>query len=51
MLYVGQDVFIPIVFSILVFYVIVGLTPLLHRIPIACGASPARSWPFRSRPS
>ena len=28
-LYIGKDVFVPVVFSILVFYVIVGLTRLL----------------------
>ena len=33
-LYIGQDVFVPIVFSVLVFYVIVGLTRLLRRIPL-----------------
>lgn len=32
-LYIGKDVFVPVVFSILVFYVIVGLTRLLHRVP------------------
>ena len=32
-LYIGQDIFIPIVFSIMVFYVIVGLTRLLGRLP------------------
>jgi AI-2 transport protein TqsA len=33
-LYIGQDVFVPIVFSVLVYYVIVGLTRLLHRVPV-----------------
>ena len=33
-LYIGKDVFVPVVFSILVFYVIVGLTRLLHRVPV-----------------
>jgi len=33
-LYIGKDVFVPIVFSILVFFVIVGLTRLQSRIPI-----------------
>ena len=33
-LYIGQDVFIPIVFGILVFYVVVGLTRLLARVPL-----------------
>jgi predicted PurR-regulated permease PerM len=32
-LYIGQDVFIPVVFGILVFYVVVGLTRLLSRVP------------------
>ena len=32
-LYVGKEVFVPIVFSILVVYVIVGLTRLLVRVP------------------
>jgi AI-2 transport protein TqsA len=34
-LYIGKDVFVPIVFSILVFYVIVGLTRLLAKVPLA----------------
>ena len=33
-LHVGKDVFIPIVFSMLVVYVIVGLTRLLGKIPV-----------------
>ena len=33
-LYIGQDVFIPIVFGILVVYVIVGLTRLLGKVPL-----------------
>jgi AI-2 transport protein TqsA len=33
-LYIGQDVFIPVVFGILVFYVVVGLTRLLSRVPL-----------------
>jgi len=33
-LYIGKDVFVPIVFSILVFYVIVGLTRLLTKVPL-----------------
>ena len=33
-LYVGQNVFIPVVFGILVFYVVVGLTRLLSRVPL-----------------
>ncbi|HQR10005.1 MAG TPA: AI-2E family transporter [Casimicrobiaceae bacterium] len=32
-LYIGRDVIIPIVFGVLVFYVIVGLTRLMGRIP------------------
>src|SRR5271169_5644185 len=32
-LYIGKDVFVPIVFSVLVVYVIVGLTRLLHQLP------------------
>jgi len=32
-LYVGRDVFVPIVFSVLVVYVFVGLTRMLSRIP------------------
>jgi AI-2 transport protein TqsA len=32
-LYIGKEVFVPIVFSVLVVYVIVGLTRLLDRIP------------------
>jgi AI-2 transport protein TqsA len=32
-LYIGKDVFIPIVFGILVVYVIVGLTRLLGKVP------------------
>jgi AI-2 transport protein TqsA len=34
-LYIGKDVFVPIVFSILVFYVIVGFTRLLAKVPAA----------------
>jgi len=34
-LYIGKDVFVPIVFSILVFYVIVGFTRLLAKVPFA----------------
>ncbi len=41
-LYVGQEVFIPIVFSILVVYVIVGLTRLLERIPVVGPALPVQ---------
>jgi AI-2 transport protein TqsA len=33
-LYIGQDVFVPIVFSILVYYVIVGFTRLQSRVPV-----------------
>jgi AI-2 transport protein TqsA len=33
-LYIGRDVFVPIVFAILAVYVIVGLTRLLGRIPV-----------------
>ena len=33
-LYIGQDVFVPIVFSIMVYFVIVGLTRLLCRVPV-----------------
>ncbi len=33
-LYVGQAVFVPVVFSVLVVYVIVGLTRLLQKIPL-----------------
>jgi len=33
-LHIGKDVFVPIVFSVMVFYVIVGLTRLLHRVPV-----------------
>jgi AI-2 transport protein TqsA len=33
-LYIGQDVFVPIVFSILVYYVVVGLTRLQARVPV-----------------
>lgn len=40
-LYIGRDVFIPIVFSILVFYVIVGLTRLLARLPVIGPVLPA----------
>lgn len=32
-LYIGQNIFIPIVFSVLVVYVIIGMTRLLARIP------------------
>jgi AI-2 transport protein TqsA len=32
-LYIGKDVFVPIVFGVLVVYVIVGLTRLLYRVP------------------
>lgn len=32
-LYIGKDIFVPIVFSVLVVYVIVGLSRLLSRIP------------------
>ncbi len=39
-LYIGRDVFIPIVFSIMVFYVIVGLTRLLGRLPLLGGLLP-----------
>jgi len=33
-LYIGKEVFVPIIFGALVFYVIVGLTRLLGRIPV-----------------
>jgi predicted PurR-regulated permease PerM len=33
-LYIGKDIFVPIVFSVLVVYVIVGLSRLLSRIPV-----------------
>ena len=33
-LYIGKDVFVPIVFSMLVFYVIVGLTRLQRKLPL-----------------
>ena len=41
-LYVGRDIFIPIVFSILVVYVIVGLTRLLAKIPVVGAALPVQ---------
>jgi AI-2 transport protein TqsA len=34
-LYIGKDVFVPIVFSMLVFCVIVGFTRLLAKVPLA----------------
>ena len=34
-LFIGKDVFVPIVFSILVFYVVVGITRLLAKVPLA----------------
>ncbi len=33
-LYIGRDIFVPIVFSVLVVYVIVGLTRLLGSVPV-----------------
>lgn len=41
-LYIGKDVFVPIVFSVLVVYVIVGLTRLLARVPLLGRALPLR---------
>jgi AI-2 transport protein TqsA len=41
-LHIGQDIFIPIVFSILVVYVILGLTRLLARIPVVGPALPVQ---------
>jgi AI-2 transport protein TqsA len=41
-LYVGKDVLVPIVFSILVVYVIVGLARLLGRIPFLGNILPSR---------
>ena len=39
-LYIGKDIFVPIVFSILVLYVILGITRLLERIPFLGRALP-----------
>ena len=41
-LYIGKDVFVPIVFGMLVVYVIVGLTRLLGRIPVLGRILPPR---------
>jgi AI-2 transport protein TqsA len=41
-LYIGRDVFVPIVFAILAVYVIVGLTRLLGRIPVVGRVLPLR---------
>ena len=43
MLYVGKDVFVPIVFSMLVVYVIVGLTRLLGSYRSLVGVLPPRA--------
>jgi len=39
-LYIGKDVFVPVVFGILVVYVIMGLTRLLERVPVVGPAVP-----------
>jgi predicted PurR-regulated permease PerM len=39
-LHVGKDVFVPIVFSVLVVYVIVGFTGLVFRLPLVGGLLP-----------
>jgi AI-2 transport protein TqsA len=39
-LHIGKDIFVPIVFGILIVYVIVGLTRLLQRIPVIGRALP-----------
>ena len=39
-LYIGKAVFVPVVFSVLVVYVIVGLTRLLQKIPLLGRALP-----------
>ena len=39
-LYIGKDVFVPVVFSILVVYVIMGLTRLLEAVPLVGPALP-----------
>jgi predicted PurR-regulated permease PerM len=39
-LYIGRPVFVPVVFSVLVVYVVVGLARLLHRIPFLRHALP-----------
>src|SRR5262245_31741701 len=41
-LYIGKDVFVPIVFGILVVYVVVGLTRLLGRVPLLGKVLPLR---------
>jgi AI-2 transport protein TqsA len=41
-LYIGKAVFVPVVFGVLVVYVIVGLTRLLQRIPLLGRALPLR---------
>src|SRR5262249_13318419 len=41
-LYIGKSIFVPVVLSVLVVYVIVGLTRLLERIPGVGAALP--SW-------
>jgi AI-2 transport protein TqsA len=41
-LYIGKNVFVPIVLSILVVYVIVGLARSLHRLPLLGHALPPR---------
>jgi AI-2 transport protein TqsA len=43
-LYVGRSVFVPVVFSVLVVYVIVGLTRLTQKIPVL---GPALPWQVR----
>lgn len=42
-LYIGKDVFIPIVFGILVIYVVVGLARLLGRVPLLDRVLPLQS--------
>src|SRR4029077_2012740 len=39
-LYIGKPIFVPVVLSVLVVYVIVGLTRLLERIPVLGSALP-----------
>ena len=41
-LYIGKSVFVPVVFSVLVVYVIVGLTRLLQKIPALGRALPVQ---------
>ena len=45
LLYIGRDILVPVVFSVLVVYVILGLARLLARIPVTGRMGPGRTEP------